>query len=47
MCKEHDEKLPLDIIVVTPEEFEYNKDQIGAIIHPVASEGKVLCARIA
>ena len=36
-----------DIIVVTPEEAELYKDQIGTIIQPALKEGKVLYERAA
>ena len=34
--------LPVDVIVVTPEELERQKNQIGTIIYPALKEGKVL-----
>jgi predicted nucleotidyltransferase len=37
--------LPADIIVVTPEEVERNRDAIGGIIRPALTEGKVLYER--
>jgi uncharacterized protein len=37
--------LPADIIVVTPEEAERNRDAIGCIIRPALTEGKVLYER--
>src|SRR5262249_41709939 len=39
--------LPADVIVVTPEEVQFNKDQIGTIIGPAIREGKVLYERAA
>jgi predicted nucleotidyltransferase len=39
--------LPADVIVVTPEEVERNKDRIGTIIRPAIREGKVLYERAA
>lgn len=39
--------LPVDLIVVTPEELERNKNQIGTIIYPALKEGKVLYERAA
>ena len=39
--------LPADVIVVTPEEVERDKDQIGTIIRPAIHEGKVLYERAA
>jgi len=41
----HDIRIPKDVIVVTPEEFEWRKDVIGTIERPAAREGKVLYAR--
>jgi len=37
-----DRWLPLDLIVVTPEEFAAYKDVVGHILYPVVREGKVL-----
>ena len=37
-----DRWLPLDLIVVTPEEFQAYKDVVGHIVYPAAREGKVL-----
>ena len=34
--------LPVDVIVVTPEELEENRNRIGTIIYPALREGKVL-----
>ena len=39
--------LPTDVIVVTPEELEKNRDRIGTIIYPAIREGKVLYERSA
>jgi len=39
--------LPVDVIVVTPEELERNKNQIGTIIYPALKEGKVLYEKAA
>jgi len=41
----HDIRVPKDLIVVTPEEFEWRKDVIGTIEWPAWREGKVLYAR--
>jgi predicted nucleotidyltransferase len=41
----HDILLPMDIIVTTPEEFEWRKEIVGTIERPAAREGKVLYAR--
>ncbi len=37
-----DRTFPLDLIVVTPEEFEKYRDVAGHILYPVVREGKVL-----
>ncbi len=42
-----DRGVPLDLIVVTPDEFERWKDVIGSVIHPAAKEGRVLYERAA
>jgi predicted nucleotidyltransferase len=39
--------LPVDVIVVTPEELEKHKNQIGTIIYPALREGKVLYEKAA
>jgi predicted nucleotidyltransferase len=39
--------IPTDVIVVTPEEVQRNKDRIGTIIRPALREGKVLYERAA
>jgi predicted nucleotidyltransferase len=41
----HDIRVPKDLIVTTPEEFEWRKDVIGTIEWPAWREGKVLYAR--
>lgn len=40
-----DRAVPLDLIVVTPGEFERCKDVIGSVIRPAAKEGRVLYER--
>jgi predicted nucleotidyltransferase len=40
-----DLQLPKDVIVVTPEEAERDRDQIGTIIYPALREGVVLYER--
>jgi len=42
-----DRELPLDLIVVTPETFERDRDQIGTIVRPAAREGGVVYERAA
>ncbi len=39
--------IPTDVIVVTPEEVQRNKDRIGTIIRPAMHEGRVLYERAA
>jgi hypothetical protein len=39
--------IPTDVILVTPEEVQRNKDRIGTIIRPALREGKVLYERAA
>jgi predicted nucleotidyltransferase len=41
----HDIPVAKDVIVVTPEEFEWRKDILGTIEWPASREGKVLYAR--
>ncbi len=41
----HDIRIAKDLIVVTPEEFEWRKDTIGTIERPAWREGKLLYAR--
>ena len=41
----HDIPLPKDIIVTTPEDFEWRKEIVGTIERPAVREGKVLYAR--
>jgi predicted nucleotidyltransferase len=41
----HDIRLPKDLIVTTPEEFEWRKDTIGTIEWPAWHEGKTVYAR--
>ncbi len=42
-----DRTLPLDLIVVTPEQFERERESIGSVVRPAAREGKVLYDRAA
>ena len=39
--------LPVDVIVVTPEELERQKNQIGTIIYPALKEWKILYEKAA
>jgi predicted nucleotidyltransferase len=41
----HDIRVPKDIIVTTPGDFEWRKRIIGTIERPAAREGRVLYAR--
>lgn len=41
----HNIKIPKDIIVTTPEEFEWKKDVCGTIEKPAFRHGKILYAR--
>jgi predicted nucleotidyltransferase len=41
----HDIRIPKDIIVTTPEDYEWRKDVIGTIERPATREGKVLYVR--
>ncbi len=41
----HDMGLPMDIIVTTPEAFEWRRKIAGTIERPAALEGRVLYAR--
>lgn len=40
-----DRELPLDLVVVTPEELERDRDRVGTIVRPAFREGKVLYER--
>jgi predicted nucleotidyltransferase len=42
-----DRTIPLDLIVVTPEEFERARHQKGSVLRPAALEGLVLYDRAA
>ena len=41
----HDVRIPKDIIVTTPEEFEWRKEIAGTIERPAVMEGKTLYAK--
>ena len=41
----HDIRIPKDIIVTTPEDFEWRKEIAGTIERPAAMEGKTLYAK--
>ncbi len=41
----HDIRVPKDILVTTPEDFEWRKEIPGTIERPAAQEGKLLYAR--
>ncbi len=40
----HDRRVPVDVIVTSPEDFAWRKDVVGTIEWPAAREGKVLYA---
>ena len=42
-----DRTLPLDVIVVTPEEVEKYRNTAGSLIYPALKEGKVVYERVA
>ena len=42
----HEFKVPKDIIVTTPEDFEWRKEIPGTAERPAAREGKVVYARV-
>ncbi len=41
----HDVRIPKDILVTTPEDFEWRKEIAGTIERPAAMEGKTLYAK--
>ncbi len=41
----HDVRIPKDIVVSRPEEFQWRKDTVGTIEHPAAHGGQVLYVR--
>lgn len=41
----HDIPVAKDVIVVTPDDFQWRKDIVGTIERPAAREGKLLYAR--
>jgi predicted nucleotidyltransferase len=41
----HDIRVPKDIIVTAPGEFEWRKEIVGTIERPAAQEGQILYAR--
>ena len=41
----HDIPMPKDIVVTTPEDFEWRKEVAGTVERPAALEGEVLYAR--
>ncbi len=42
----HEFKLPKDIIVTTPEDFEWRKEIPGTVERPAAREGRVIYERV-
>ncbi|MBI4355810.1 MAG: nucleotidyltransferase domain-containing protein [Candidatus Omnitrophica bacterium] len=41
----HDIRVPKDVVVVTPDQFERQRDIAGTIVRPAYLEGKVLYAK--
>ena len=41
----HDIRVPKDVIVTTPEQFEWRKDTIGTVEWPAWQEGRLLYAK--
>jgi hypothetical protein len=41
----HDIHVPKDVVVTTPEDFEWRKETVGTIEYPAVREGKDLYAR--
>ena len=44
-CVLHDIRVPKDIVVVRPDEFEHRRDIVGTVVWPAVRVGKVLYAR--
>ncbi len=42
-----DRKIPLDLLLVTPEQFDREREMVGTVIRPAVHEGKVLYERAA
>ncbi len=42
-----DRTIPIDVIVVTPDQFERQRDMIGTIIREAVQEGKIVYERAA
>lgn len=42
-----DRDVPLDLIVITPEQFERDRNLIGTLVRPAVREGKILYERAA
>ena len=41
----HDIRIPIDIIVTTPEEVERRKNLVGTVIRPALREGEIIYVR--
>jgi predicted nucleotidyltransferase len=41
----YDLNCPVDVVVVTPEEYSRHADIVGTVVYPAVREGKVLYAR--
>jgi hypothetical protein len=42
-----DRTVSMDLLVVTPEDFEWGRAEIGSVLRPAALEGQVLYDRAA
>jgi len=40
-----DIRVPIDVVVTSPEDFAWRKEVVGTIEYPAVKEGKVLYAR--
>jgi len=41
----HDRTIPVDVVVVTPEQVRRCREQVGTIVYPALREGRVLYNR--
>jgi predicted nucleotidyltransferase len=42
----HDRAIPVDVVVVTPEQVQRYREQVGTIVYPAFREGRVLYERV-
>jgi len=42
-----DREIPLDLVILTPEEYEGQRRMVGSIAKPAAEEGRVVYERVA